>query len=112
MNEKIERTARTDTTDLDKQAVALRYEADKGAPYIAAKGRGLIAEQIIELAEQHGVHMHQSPELVDVLVRLELGEEIPEALYRAIAEIIAFAYSLKNEQLSRPSVQRDAGYRS
>jgi len=87
----------------DQQAVALRYEAEKGAPYIAAKGRGLIAEQIIDLAEEHGVHIHESPELVDVLVRLELGDEIPETLYRAIAEIIAFAYQLKNE--SRPGTR-------
>lgn len=109
MSDKTETPA---TTDLNKRAVALRYEADKGAPYVAAKGRGLIAEQIIELAEQHGVHMHQSPELVDLLVRLELGEEIPEALYRAIAEIIAFAYSLKNEEQERPAARRDKGYRS
>jgi len=79
------------------QAVAIQYEADKGAPRVSAKGQGLIAEQIIELAQEHGVHIHQSPELVNVLVKLELGEEIPEALYRAIAEIIAFTYSLKNE---------------
>ena len=81
----------------ESRAVALRYEAEKGAPKVVAKGRGLIAEQIIELAEDHGVHIHESPELVDILVKLELGEEIPEALYRAVAEIIAFTYSLKQE---------------
>lgn len=43
------------------------------------------------------MHIHESPELLEVLIRLELGEEIPEALYRAIAEVIAFAYSLKAE---------------
>lgn len=92
------------------KAVAIQYEADKGAPRVAAKGHGLIAEQIIELAEEHGVHIHQSPELVDVLVRLELGEEIPEALYRAIAEIIAFTYSLKNKN-SPGAASRDASQR-
>lgn len=81
----------------NQKAVALKYEPEKGAPFVAATGKGLIAEQIISLAEEHGVHIHQSPELVDVLVRLELGEEIPEALYRAIAEVIAFAYSLKED---------------
>lgn len=80
-----------------QKAVALTYEPEKGAPYVAASGRGLIAEQIINLAEEHGVHIHESPELVDVLVRLEIGEEIPESLYRAIAEVIAFAYSLKEQ---------------
>lgn len=93
------------------KAVAIQYEADKGAPRVAAKGRGLIAEQIIELAEEHGVHIHQSPELVDVLVRLELGDEIPEALYRAIAEIIAFTYSLKNESSPKAASQRKNPYR-
>ena len=57
---------------------------------------GEIAEHIIKLAEEHDVHIHESPELVEVLIRLELGDEIPEALYRAIAEVIAFAYSLKH----------------
>ncbi len=77
-------------------AIALGYAPDKQqAPTVLAKGRGLIAEQIIALAEQHDVHIHKSPELVDVLIRLELGEEIPQALYQAIAEVIAFAYQLK-----------------
>ncbi|MGB2131292.1 MAG: EscU/YscU/HrcU family type III secretion system export apparatus switch protein [Marinobacterium sp.] len=80
----------------DKSAVALRYDTEAGsAPRVVAKGRGLIAEQILALAEEHDIHIHQSPELIEVLIRLELGEEIPEALYRAIAEVIAFAYGLK-----------------
>lgn len=80
----------------EKSAVALRYDADAGtAPRVVAKGRGLIAEQILALAQEHDIHIHQSPELIEVLIRLELGEEIPEALYRAIAEVIAFAYGLK-----------------
>ena len=95
----------------DAKAVAIHYDAEKGAPRVTAKGRGLVAEQIIELAEEHGVHIHESPELVDVLVRLELGEEIPEALYRAIAEIIAFTYSLKNESSEQKTTQRRNPYR-
>ena len=54
-----------------------------------------IAEQIVALAREHDVHIYESPELLEVLIRLELGDEIPESLYRAIAEIIAFTYSLK-----------------
>lgn len=82
--------------DPNKSAIALGYEPDRhSAPTLVAKGRGLIAEQIIALANEHDIHIHQSPELVDVLIRLELGEEIPEALYVAIAEVIAFAYGLK-----------------
>ncbi|MDY6891826.1 MAG: EscU/YscU/HrcU family type III secretion system export apparatus switch protein [Pseudomonadota bacterium] len=82
--------------DPKRSAVALRYEQEKGtAPKVVAKGRGLIAEQIVALAREHDIHIHESPELIEVLIRLELGEEIPEALYRAIAEVIAFAYALK-----------------
>lgn len=80
------------------KAVALKYNIkEQVAPKVVAKGQGVIAEKIIALAEENGVHIHESPELVDLLVRLELGEDIPEALYRAIAEVIAFAYSLKNQ---------------
>lgn len=81
-----------------KSAVALKYD-QKGqrAPLVVAKGMGEIAEQIIKLADEHDVHIHESPELLEVLIRLELGDEIPESLYRAIAEVIAFAYSLKQD---------------
>lgn len=87
--------------DKNASAVALRYNPEiTGAPRVVAKGKGDIAKQILALAEEHNIHIHQSPELLDVLIRLELGEEIPEALYRAIAEVIAFAYNLKKEQLA------------
>lgn len=80
---------------LTQGAVALRYDMEAGgAPHVTAKGRGLIAEQILEIAREHDVHIHHSPELLEVLIRLELGDEIPESLYRAIAEIIAFTYEL------------------
>ena len=80
----------------NRQAVALRYKyQEQAAPKVTAKGQGVIAEQIIALAEEHDVHIHESPELVELLVRLHVGDEIPEALYKAIAEVIAFAYNLK-----------------
>jgi len=79
-----------------RSAVALDYDpAGRGVPTVVAKGKGEIAEQILALAEEHDVHIHESPELLEVLIRLEIGDEIPEALYRAIAEVIAFAYNLK-----------------
>lgn len=69
--------------DKPQAAVALKYDpAREGAPRVTAKGKGLIAEQILALAREHQVHIHESPELLEVLIRLELGEEIPEALYR------------------------------
>ncbi|WP_293264161.1 EscU/YscU/HrcU family type III secretion system export apparatus switch protein [Neptunomonas sp.] len=79
-------------------AVALKYNhGTSSAPTVVAKGKGDIAQQIIALADEHDIHIHQSPELLEVLIRLEIGEEIPEALYKAIAEVIAFAYNLKNK---------------
>lgn len=91
--------------DPKKGAVALKYDPDQpGAPRVTATGKGLLAEQILKIAEEHQVHIHHSPELLEVLIRLELGDEIPESLYRAIAEIIAFTYQLSEEQtLARKS---------
>jgi len=83
-------------TEEYQKAIALNYD-HQGAPKVTAKGQGIIAEQIIRLAHEHDVHIHESPELVEVLLRLELGDEIPESLYRAIAEIIAFTYNLNSE---------------
>ncbi|AEF53890.1 MULTISPECIES: EscU/YscU/HrcU family type III secretion system export apparatus switch protein [Marinomonas] len=80
-----------------QKAVALKYDYNN-APTVAAKGSGLLAEKIMEVAEENGVMLHQSPELVEMLSTLELGEEIPEALYLAVAEIIAFAHQIKDHQ--------------
>lgn len=75
------------------KAVALRYDGT-GAPRVVAKGSGEVARQILALAEQHGVPLQENPELVLLLSRLELGDEIPEQLYIAVAEILAFIYAL------------------
>jgi len=80
-----------------KKAVALKYDY-LAAPVVTAKGSGLLAEKIMSIAEENGVTLHQSPELVEMLSTLELGEEIPEALYLAVAEIIAFAHHIKGDQ--------------
>lgn len=74
-----------------KNAVALHYDGTR-APRITAKGRGVVAEEIIELAHQHGVPLHEDRELVTLLAQLELNDEIPRELYLAVAEVIAFAY--------------------
>lgn len=79
---------------MNKKAVALHYDY-QGAPKVTAKGTGRIAERIMQVAEENNIILHKSPELVEVLSQLELGDEIPEALYLAVAEIIAFAHSLK-----------------
>ncbi len=72
-------------------AVALRYDGTR-APQVTAKGQGEIAEQILRVAKEHNIPLHTDPELADLLSRLELGDEIPRALYLAVAEVIAFAY--------------------
>lgn len=74
-----------------KTAIALHYDG-KRAPRISAKGQGLIAEQIIELAQAHGIPLQEDEQLTHLLSHLELGQEIPQQLYVAIAEVIAFAY--------------------
>lgn len=77
-------------------AVALEYDGEN-APTVNAKGTGAIAEQIIQIAQQHGIPLQQDKELIEILSDLDPGEEIPENLYRAIAEVIAFAYILSGK---------------
>ncbi|MCB1801750.1 MAG: EscU/YscU/HrcU family type III secretion system export apparatus switch protein [Gammaproteobacteria bacterium] len=74
-------------------AIALRYDG-KGAPRVTAKGDAHLAERIIEAAEQAGVPLYPDAELAMVLSQIPMGEEIPDNLYKAIAEVIAFAYIL------------------
>ena len=76
-----------------QKATALRYGGEN-APKVVATGAGLIAERILERAREAGVPVRRDPALVEALGKLELGEEIPEPLYRAVAEALAWAYSL------------------
>lgn len=77
-------------------AVALHYD-ESNAPRVSAKGSGDIAQRILDIAKQHNVPLQENPELVRVLAKIELGEQIPQALYLAVAEVIAFAYLLKGK---------------
>jgi len=77
-----------------KKAVALKYDKQKSdAPRVAAKGQGLIAEKIIELAKKHDIPIKDDPDLIEVLSSLEINEEIPSEIYVAVAELLAFVYS-------------------
>lgn len=80
----------------EKKAVGLKYE-DKDAPKVVAKGFGDLADEIIKLAKENGVLVHEDPYLSDVLARLDLGQEIPDNLYYVIAELIAFSYVLQGK---------------
>lgn len=79
------------------QAVALKYEEGSGAPRVVAKGYGVLADTILETARRHGLYVHESPELVSVLMRLDLDEKIPPELYTAIAELLAWLYRLEGK---------------
>lgn len=77
-----------------KRAVAMAYSGEDGAPRVVAKGTGVTAEAILSLAQEHGVYVHQSPELLNLLMQVDLDSEIPPELYQAVAELLAWLYSL------------------
>lgn len=79
-------------------AVAIAYNSGDSAPRVVAKGRGMVAEQIIERAKEHGVAIHESKELVSLLMQVELDDNIPPALYRAVAELLAWLYRVEAAQ--------------
>ncbi|MET0026060.1 MAG: EscU/YscU/HrcU family type III secretion system export apparatus switch protein [Candidatus Thiodiazotropha sp.] len=89
--------SRKKTQHSDEVAIALNYDGEN-APRLTAKGRGELAQRILALAEEHDVPLHEDPELAALLAQLPLGEEIPQALYRAVAEVIAFAYLLSGKR--------------
>ena len=81
------------------KAVALTYRPESdSAPKVIAKGRGSVAERIIELARQHGIHIHDDPDLVEALAQLDLNAEIPTDLYIVVSELLAFIYGLNRQK--------------
>lgn len=84
-----------------KKAAALKYDHEKNkAPVVSAKGQGLIAEEIIRRAKEHGIEIREDPNLVEALSKVELYTEIPESLYKAVALILAEVYKI-NEKLKK-----------
>ncbi len=79
-------------------AVALAYQTGDAAPKVVAKGKGLIAEEIIARAKANGVFVHESKELVTLLMHVDLDQHIPPTLYRAVAELLAWLYQIENGQ--------------
>ena len=78
-------------------AAALKYDTQKdAAPKVVAKGQGTVAEKIIELAKKNNVPIKSDPGLVQILSKLDIDEQIPTELYKAVAEILAFVYSANN----------------
>ncbi|HEY1058340.1 MAG TPA: EscU/YscU/HrcU family type III secretion system export apparatus switch protein [Limnobacter sp.] len=81
-----------------QQAVALAYLENSGAPKVVAKGKGLIAEHIIQKAKESGVFVHESRELVSLLMNIDLDQQIPPGLYQAIAELLAWVYQVEQRE--------------
>jgi flagellar biosynthesis protein len=75
-------------------AAALRYTGD-GAPQVVAAGKGHLAATILARAHEAGVPVHRDPELASTLAQLSLGQEVPEAMWTAVAEVLAWAYGLQ-----------------
>lgn len=87
-----------------KEAIALTYKpSESTGPKVVAKGKGKIAENILQQATLHDVPIHEDPNLVQLLGQLDLNESIPEELYQAVAEVFAFIYHLdrKHGELKR-----------
>jgi len=88
-----------------RRAVAMAYRTGDGAPRVVAKGAGVSAEAMIALARENGVYVHESAELVRLLMQVDLDNEIPPQLYQAVAELLAWLYRI--DQRSRSRTERD-----
>jgi flagellar biosynthesis protein len=83
------------------RSVALSYSPETdNAPKVIASGRGEIARRIVEIAREHGIHIHEDPDLVEALSQLDLNDEIPVDLYIVVSELLAFVYSLNQKKLT------------
>jgi flagellar biosynthesis protein len=81
------------------KAVALKYDRkNDDAPRVTAKGKGKIAEKIIELAKKHNIPIKDDPDLVEMLSSLDINQEIPSEIYVAVAELLAFVYSMNSKR--------------
>ncbi len=80
-------------------AIALRYDPTNGdtAPRVLASGKGASAEQILRLAQEHGIPLRQDTALASALSTLDLGASVPPELFRAVAEVLAFVYKLNGK---------------
>jgi flagellar biosynthesis protein len=84
------------TQQPEKKAASLQYDG-KNAPTITSAASGKLAEEIIEIAKQHGIPLFENEALLKLLVDIGVGEEIPETLYLCIAQVIAFAYKIQGK---------------
>lgn len=81
-----------------EKAVAILYDSEKSlSPKVIATGTGELAKKIIETAREAGVHIQEDPNLVELLSKIKLGEEIPTELYQTVAEILSFVYQVNEK---------------
>lgn len=81
-----------------RAAVSLKYSPTKDrAPKVTAKGWGVVAEKILEVARKHNIPIKEDPDLVHILAKLDIDKEIPASLYKVVAEILAFVYSVNKK---------------
>ena len=78
----------------DQIAIALHYDKGDGAPRVVAKGKGSLGAKIIEVAKEHDIPIEENEVLAGALSRVELGDEIPAKLYKAVAEVLVFVLRL------------------
>ncbi|NCO66362.1 MAG: FhlB domain-containing protein [Candidatus Aquicultor secundus] len=91
----MQKDKKNEKTNRARKAVALGYDsANDGAPKVLAKGSGHVAERIEKLAKESGVDLYEDAALVEALSAVDIGKEIPEELYRVVAEVLAFIYAL------------------
>ncbi|WP_407314125.1 EscU/YscU/HrcU family type III secretion system export apparatus switch protein [Desulfosporosinus sp. SB140] len=81
---------------MKEKAVALAYDKS-GASKIVASGQGEVARNLIETAQEQGIPIQTDAQLVEALIKIDIGQEIPPELYKAVAEILAFVYRLDSE---------------
>ncbi len=84
--------------DDERRAAALSYKEGYYAPVVIARGRGIIAEAIIACAHEAGVYVHESPDLVRLLLQVDTDQFIPPELYRAVAEVLVWLQYMESQQ--------------
>ena len=89
--------------DEDRRAAALSYKQGYYAPVVIARGNGVVAEAIIACAREAGVYVHESPELVSLLMQVDLDAAIPPQLYVVIAELLVWLYRLEGREPELPA---------
>lgn len=86
------------------QAVALRYNEENIAPQVIAKGKGYVAENILNAARKNSVPIYQNKTLTSMLMAVDIDREIPPDLYTAVAEILAYVYRMDQKTKKKPKI--------